>query len=301
MLLVGVMIMTLTACGGKKTVKYDDSSLESILSSMDEDFNVTTEYLETELDKVLEKMGKTYEEFIKNQDKLTAWYTLVEAETKALFERSESRCNDFFELMRETIDMDDYDSVVKTLEDYYDVVISDCMSEYNDDVICGLLDEIEEEIIDELSDAYFDGDIREKDYDLFEEAHNKVYESLLAKFETLGESLESQIEKIDKELEGDSTNDAKDDEEESISDVDWKTFLDDYEDWVDEYIDIYEQYKEDPTDMDVLTEYTELVAEMTEWATDAEELKLEITDTDEALEYATELTRIAAKLADVTY
>jgi len=50
--------------------------------------------------------------------------------------------------------------------------------------------------------------------------------------------------------------------------------------------------------MALLNEYMELVTEMTEWAERADEIELEIEDTNEALEYSKELLRIIAKLSE---
>ena len=290
-LLVVIMTVTLVACGGKEKVKYDNSSLKSILSSVEEEFSVTTEYLESELDKVFGKMGRTCEEYIKNQDKLTEWYSLAQTETEELFEKTITGSNDYFELMQATVDMEDYEEVYEVMEEYYEIIVTDCLEEYYENLFYGMMEDIEEDIIDELYDAYNDGELRKKDYTPFEEMHEYVNESLMSSYEKLEKSLDKLIEKIEEE----------DDEVSEASSNDWEKFLEEYEEWIDDYIDIYQQYKEDPTDMDVLTEYTELAAEMVEWNTEAEELELEITDADEAIEYATELSRIVAKLAEVEY
>lgn len=75
----------------------------------------------------------------------------------------------------------------------------------------------------------------------------------------------------------------------------------DYEAWVDDYIAIVKKYKENPTDMSILSDYTEMVSEMAEWAKRADEIELELQDTGVALEYSAELLRIAAKLAEAAY
>ncbi len=77
---------------------------------------------------------------------------------------------------------------------------------------------------------------------------------------------------------------------------DWRQFLKDYEAWVDKYIDIYKRYQENPTDMNLLNEYMELLTEMTEWSERADEIEIE--DAQEALEYSKELSRIISKLSE---
>lgn len=87
----------------------------------------------------------------------------------------------------------------------------------------------------------------------------------------------------------------------TADDVEWKQFLKDYEAWVDDYIEIVKKYKDNPSDMSILSDYTEMVSEIADWSERAEEIELELEDTSVALEYSTELLRIAGKLAEATY
>ena len=80
-------------------------------------------------------------------------------------------------------------------------------------------------------------------------------------------------------------------------DTDWKQFLKDYEAWVDDYIAIVKKYKDNPTDMSILSDYTEMISDMTEWTERADEIELELKDTDAAEEYSKEILRIVGKLA----
>ncbi len=101
----------------------------------------------------------------------------------------------------------------------------------------------------------------------------------------------SVVETTSSEAEKDSTSD----------DAEWKRFLKDYEAWVDDYIAIVKKYKDNPTDMSILSDYTEMISEMTEWTERADEIELELEDTNAALEYSAELLRIAGKLAEAAY
>lgn len=87
--------------------------------------------------------------------------------------------------------------------------------------------------------------------------------------------------------------------ESNSSDAEWKQFLKDYEAWVDSYIAIYNKYKANPTDQSILSDYTKMVGEMTEWSEKADDIEDELEDTDAALEYSAELMRIASKLANI--
>lgn len=86
--------------------------------------------------------------------------------------------------------------------------------------------------------------------------------------------------------------------ENSSNEAEWKQFLKDYEDWVDNYIEITKKYEANPSDLSILTDYTEMVSELAEWSEKADEIELELKDSDAALEYSNELMRIANKLAE---
>ena len=84
-----------------------------------------------------------------------------------------------------------------------------------------------------------------------------------------------------------------------VDDAEWKQFLKDYEAWVDDYIALVKKYKANPTDLTILSDYTKMAAEMSDWSARADDIELELKDTEAALEYSAELLRIAGKLADV--
>ncbi len=81
--------------------------------------------------------------------------------------------------------------------------------------------------------------------------------------------------------------------------VEWRQFLKEYEAWVDEYIEIVKKYKANPTDMSILSDYTNMLSKVSEWSEKADKIQLELKDTDEALKYSEEVLRIAGKLAEI--
>lgn len=87
------------------------------------------------------------------------------------------------------------------------------------------------------------------------------------------------------------------------NDADWKQLLNEYEDWVDEYISITKKYSDNPSDMSIMSDYFDMLGEMAEWAekTDSMQDSLENASPDEVLEYSKELARIVNKLAEVAY
>ena len=81
--------------------------------------------------------------------------------------------------------------------------------------------------------------------------------------------------------------------------AEWKEFLKDYEEWVDEYIALMKKQKENPTDLTILSDYSKMTLEMAEWAEKSDDIAGSIEDTDEALEYSKEVLRIAGKLSEI--
>lgn len=118
------------------------------------------------------------------------------------------------------------------------------------------------------------------------------------------EEIEVYVKRINNNIENNSSiveTSSKPKNNTTSDDTEWKQFLKDYEAWVDDYIAIVKKYKNNPTDMSILSDYTEMVSEMAEWSEKADEIELELEDTAEALEYSKEVLRIAGKLAEAAY
>lgn len=81
----------------------------------------------------------------------------------------------------------------------------------------------------------------------------------------------------------------------STSSTDWKKWLSDYEAWVDKYIEVYNKYKNNPTDSSLYSEYMSLMADMTKWSEQSSNLQNNLTASDYA-EFLETYSRIANKL-----
>ncbi|MGN0173998.1 MAG: DUF6591 domain-containing protein [Acutalibacteraceae bacterium] len=84
------------------------------------------------------------------------------------------------------------------------------------------------------------------------------------------------------------------------SSVDWKEFLKEYEEWVDSYIELLKKYKDNPSDMSILSEYTEQMNKVSEWSEKAEKIEADLANNpDDLKEYLDTLSRIIKKLSEV--
>ena len=63
-------------------------------------------------------------------------------------------------------------------------------------------------------------------------------------------------------------------------------------------INFMKKYKENPSDLTLLSEYSKMLTDMSEWAEKADKIELELSDTSESLEFSAELLKIAAKLTE---
>lgn len=101
-------------------------------------------------------------------------------------------------------------------------------------------------------------------------------------------------------LKSESSEDEKD-EKTSSNGKEWKAFLQDYSDWVEDYVKIMKKYSENPSDTSILSDYADMVSELAEWQSKAEDVADELEDASpsELAEYSAELLKISTKIAQI--
>lgn len=77
-------------------------------------------------------------------------------------------------------------------------------------------------------------------------------------------------------------------------------FLDDFEAWADEYIALIEDYKENPSDTDILTDLTTIAEEGTDLMARMEELKDTIVTEEQSEEFAARAQAVQEKVEKAT-
>lgn len=80
----------------------------------------------------------------------------------------------------------------------------------------------------------------------------------------------------------------------------WRTFLKEYEAWVDEYVIFMKKYKANPTDFSLLADYAKMSAKAVEFTNKASDIQGQISASDLA-EYTQTLARITQKISEVAY
>lgn len=98
-----------------------------------------------------------------------------------------------------------------------------------------------------------------------------------------------------------SPNTAQTSEKSSSGSAEWKQFLKDYEEWVDRYIEFMKKYKDNPSDVSLISEYTKFISETAEWAekTSQYENKLKEMSSDDLNEYMKAIGRILEKINSI--
>lgn len=83
--------------------------------------------------------------------------------------------------------------------------------------------------------------------------------------------------------------------------AEWERFIEEYNEFADEYVQLFEQYKENPQDMSIFEDFTDAASKAAEWASKATEMTKELIGAPEdAAKFAAELLEIAKKLAGIT-
>lgn len=105
----------------------------------------------------------------------------------------------------------------------------------------------------------------------------------------------------DEEDEEDVDEDSEDEDEESGEvDPELKAFLDSYEAFYDEYIDFIVKYNENPTDLTLMTEYTEMMLKLNEFQSATEKYDTDEMSEADRLYYIEVITRVEKKLLEAS-
>lgn len=103
----------------------------------------------------------------------------------------------------------------------------------------------------------------------------------------------------------DAINEITEDSNSAYTDTEaWKQFLKDYEAWADSYVDFMKKYKDNPSDISLISEYGKLLAETAEWSEKAEEYEEALEEDDDLspeviTEYFNTLARIMQKISNI--
>lgn len=98
--------------------------------------------------------------------------------------------------------------------------------------------------------------------------------------------------------EGSSSNSSDSSNNSSSSTSSWRQVMDGYEAWVNDYVDFMVKYKNSSNKTAMMSDYTRLLNEMTEWLRKIDSIKDDITTSD-MVEYMQILNRINQKISQM--
>jgi len=183
-------------------------------------------------------------------------------------------------------------------EDIYDEIYDGILDDLYDDFYNGILDEAYENAeysewsearsneyewwADARSDVYDEwSDFRSEVYDFWSDLRGEMWDDDMEKAQEVVVDFKEDVEKLKEDVEEEAGAEAEADtdaeteaadKEDSDADLvggmrpDFKEAMDSYEEFYAEYCEVLKQYMEDPTDMTVLTEYSDLMQQSIEVA-----------------------------------
>lgn len=315
---------------------YDSEDLESILTYIKTARETACADTETETKALIVKLGVSYDTYIESKDDIASFYETMQKRSTSLYETFQSSSVDYFKAVASQ-GLDDYDAWDDALGDFYDEW-DDAMGDFYDawdeslgdvydtmdDLITDASNELEySEYSDAWSAMYKEySDTWSAMYKLYSDAWSKTYKDYSAcwsgfyKGNTDVDAILAEAAKEDDEAETPDDNTQPDDtqgnnptdstETSPDSDADsneirpeFKEAMDAYEAFYNEYCDILAKYYANPTDMALLTQYTELMTRAIEMDEAFAKWENEDLNTEELKYYLDVNNRVMQKLLDV--
>lgn len=303
------------------------NSLEEIIQRAQADFVETSQKLLDEQEKVFSEVGDGYEDYLANIDMIQAWYELSISETEALGERAVEYGREYYKAVVDNVDVTDDRELDKATEEFYDTVYEDAYDDY--------YDAIYEDAYDEMYDTYYDGiihdaydktpydewsDTSSDAYEAYSDARSDVYEAISDgrsdvysdysdvrsafysnDFDVEGIFAPVQTNEGGKESDAaepvaDSSEDGAVDA--SAVDPTFKETMDGYEAFFGEYVEFMRAYEADPTSVELIGQYSDLMTRYTETINALGEIDEDSLTPADAAYYAEVTARIYEMLAE---
>ncbi|MCQ2563444.1 MAG: hypothetical protein MJ128_02995 [Mogibacterium sp.] len=103
------------------------------------------------------------------------------------------------------------------------------------------------------------------------------------------------------ELDSEETESTDSDDDSGVLSPEFKKTMDDYEAWFDHYCEVMKKYEENPSDLELLSEMTDLLTEETAMLDEMENMDQSEMNEAELAYYIEVIARIEKKLLEVAY
>ena len=316
---------------------YDNSTLDSIITGIENDFSDTIKYFQTTFEETNATIGETYEGYIENKQVLLDWYDLVLSEESALFERTKARAIEYLKLISSSIDHGDDNAIDDAMDNYYDKIYDGVMDDFYDDAYDNLMDDVYDTYYDGIVDDGYDVapyeqwlDESKDCYKSWSETGSAIYKNWSETGSTLYHywsavssgfyrnnfDVDNIIEEYEKEkaiqesIAAEKETETVETEAETSSASsdgirpEFQEAMDSYEAFFDEYVAFMNEYSAASTEdmVNMLTSYTSYMEQYVETMEKFEAINSsDELSTEETLLYAEVSSRIYAKLLEIEY
>ena len=316
--------------------EYDTSDPAAVLGEITNDFETTTKSLAQKLEETFTSVGTTFDDYQKNKGLIDDWVELVLSESDALFSRTKENSIAYFKLIAADPDHKYSEFCDEALEKYYDTVYDDAMDEYYEALYDDAMDDLYDEYYDGIvSDAYDKLEYEEwsktssECYKTWSDAHSAIYkkwsdehsyiyglwsavnsafcwndkfdvDTIVTEYDQrkAAEDAEKATESTEGPTEPEASTESTTTSSDDI-DPDFKAAMDSYEEFFDEYVAIMKKYKENPTDLSILSDYATYMGQYADMLQKLEEWESKELNTAEAAYYVDVQARITKKLLEV--
>ncbi len=317
--------------------EYDVNDPAAVLGEITNDFEATTNSLAQKLEETFTSVGTTFDDYRKNKGLIDAWVELVLSESDALFSRTKENSIAYFKLIAADPDHKYSEFCDEALEKYYDTVYDDAMDEYYEALYDDAMDDLYDEYYDGIvSDAYDELEYEEwsnalsECYETWSNALSAIYnkwsgelsyiyglwsavnsafcwndnydvDAIVTEYDQKksAKDAEKATESTESSTETEATTESTSASSGDEIDPDFKAAMDSYEAFFDEYVAIMKKYKENPTDLSILSDYATYMGQYADMMQKFEKWQNEDLSTTETAYYIDVQARITKKLLEV--
>lgn len=304
------------------------TTLEELSELVSQEMDARVAALNEQYEKLQAEID-TYDKYIENQEKIEDYYSSVYYDMQDTCIRMREYCVKYVQVILESEKENDekYDD----LEEMYDVIYEDAGEDIYDEFYDGVLEDIYDVYYDGILDDAYDAvaykewsEARSEEYERWSDFRSEVYEfwsdmrsefwdddidraqekiqdfqdDILQLKEENGNAEKSsdQLENTSKTSEGQAASETNTEE----IGTDFKEAMDSYEAFYDKYCEFMKKYNANPTDIELISAYGDIMTEMVEMSEKFESWKEGDLNAEELKYYLEVNSRVTQKLAELS-
>ncbi len=310
--------------------EYAAGDLAAALEEITEDFDTVTQLLTQKLEETFASVGTTFEEYQKNKALVDDWIEQVLSEADALFVGTREKSIAYFKRIAADPEHGSREFCNEALSAYYGTVYNEAMG--------GFYKALYDEAMGDLYTQYYNGIIKDaydelpysqwskassECYKTWSDAHSKIYKKWAEErsyIYGLWSAVNSafcwhnnfDVDAIIADYERKNTDETQGTvptetpteaptEGDPTEEIDpaFKAAMDSYEKFFNEYVAIVKKYKDNPTDMSILSDYAAYMGQYADMVQKMEKWENEDLNAAEVAYYIDVQARISKKLLEI--